>query len=135
MLNCIQNHRQKNYKSKKNFMRLLSWYQHELHQNITVLFLKDNLLLDCRYWMIAYNQHWFEILWRLRRSPSVHEIFKKEFQISPEIFEYLINPVVRSMVRQNTFMREAIVLKNVSQSHYGVFQLEIITVQFQRYLQ
>ena len=58
--------------------------------------------------MTNYNQHWFETIWRLRHNQIVSRIFKREFRVSPEMFEFILQLVNRSMFRDNTILREAI---------------------------
>ena len=44
-----------------------------------------------RYWMINYNQFWFETLWNQRRDDVVKDIWKRDFRMSVNTFEEILN--------------------------------------------
>ena len=41
-----------------------------------------------RYWMMQYNQLWFETMWDTREDDVTKELWKKEFRISVDTFQY-----------------------------------------------
>ena len=87
LLQTLQQHMQRKYKFRKNFKTFLLWYLQNFIQNF-VLYAMSNrqLRLHRNFWMIDYNQHWFEFMWRLRHSPTISRIFKSEFRVTPETF-------------------------------------------------
>ena len=50
--------------------------------------------------MTCYDQNWFRNLWAIRNNQIAAELFKKEFRVSPQTFQEIINIVTRPMMRQ-----------------------------------
>ena len=46
-----------------------------------------------RYWMIHYNQLFFETLWNQRRNDVVKEVWKKNYRMTVETFEEILNMI------------------------------------------
>ena len=61
-----------------------------------------------RYWMMEYNQAWFEKMWDNRNDEIFLELWSKEFRVRPQTFEFIVNLVVGSMGKRNTNFRNAI---------------------------
>ena len=51
------------------------------------LFLFNSLPTQRRYWMIEYNQAWFENMWSNRYEEVFNELWSKEFRLHPQTFE------------------------------------------------
>ena len=41
-----------------------------------------------RYWMMQYNQSWFENIWINRQNTIFHDLWQKELRMEPVTFEY-----------------------------------------------
>ena len=46
-----------------------------------------------RYWMIHYNQLFFETLWNQRRNDVIKEVWKKNYPMTVETFEEILNMI------------------------------------------
>ena len=49
------------------------------------------------YWMLEHDQHWFERLWEHKNETIFEELWKCEFRLKIETFQFAVNPV------KNTF--------------------------------
>ena len=72
------------------------------------IFAKNLRLSTLNYWMTSYHQFWFDFMWQLRHDASVKELFKKEFRILQDTFEFIIAIVNVPLSRQDTVFIEAI---------------------------
>ena len=58
--------------------------------------------------MMQYNQLWFETMWDTREDDVTKELWKKEFRMSVETFQYLLNLIGVNLQRLDTRFRKAI---------------------------
>ena len=63
-----------------------------------------------RYWITHYQQNWFECIWQNRYEDIVRELWEKEFRMSAETFQILVDKVSLRMQKQDTRYRNAIVV-------------------------
>ena len=61
-----------------------------------------------RYWMMQYNQLWFETTWETRENDVTKELWKKEFRMRVETFQYLVDLIGVNLQRLDTRFRKAI---------------------------
>ena len=61
-----------------------------------------------RYWMMYYNQLYFETLWNQRRNDVVKEIWKRDYRMSVETFEEILNMTNLALRCDDTNMRRAV---------------------------
>ena len=64
-----------------------------------------------RYWMVKYNQWWFETLWDTCEDNITKKLWKKEFRMSIETFQYLLDLIGVNLQRLDTRFRKATKLK------------------------
>ena len=57
---------------------------------------------------MQYNQLWFETMWDTREDDVTKELWKKEFRMSVETFQYLLNLIGVNLQRLDTRFRKAI---------------------------
>ena len=82
-----------------------------------------------RYWMMEYNQSWFETLWDNRYDVIFYELWSKEFRVRPEIFEIIINLVAMKMQKQNTTFRNSIQIgKRVAVEVFGIAKSTVVKI-------
>lgn len=97
---------------RRNFLQnLYFYYRRSKLKTQLILFLLSSRMAQRRYWMTCYDQNWFRNLWAIRNNQIAAELFKKEFRVSPQTFQEIINIVTRPMIRQNTMLRDAIPLE------------------------
>ena len=58
--------------------------------------------------MMQYNQLWLETMWDTREDDATKELWKKEFRISVETFQYLLDLIGVNLQRLDTRFRKAI---------------------------
>ena len=58
--------------------------------------------------MMHYNQLYFETLWNQRRNDIVTEIWKRDYQMSFETFEEILNMTSLALRCDDTNMRRAV---------------------------
>ena len=72
------------------------------------LFLFASLPTQRRYWIIEYEQSWFEKMWENRHEEIFFELWSREFRLNPNTFEFVVNLVAGNMTRQDTHFRNVI---------------------------
>ena len=70
-----------------------------------------NIPCERRYWMLEYDQHWFERLWEHKNEAVFKELWKCEFRLKVETFQFVVNLVKNDMKLRDTFWRNAIAVK------------------------
>ena len=70
-----------------------------------------NIPCERRYWMLEYDQHCFERLWEHKNETVFKELWKCEFRLKVETFQFVVNLVKNDMKRRDTFWRNAIAVK------------------------
>ena len=58
--------------------------------------------------MLEYDQHWFERLWEHKYETIFKELWKREFWLKVETFQFVGNLVKNDMERRNTLCRNAV---------------------------
>ena len=58
--------------------------------------------------MMQYNQLWFETTWDTRENDVMKELWKKEFRMRVETFQYLVDLIGVNLQRLDTRFRKAI---------------------------
>ena len=61
-----------------------------------------------RYWIMQYNQLWFETMWDTREDDVIKELWKKEFRMSVETFQYLLDLIGLNLQRLDTCFLKAV---------------------------
>ena len=74
-----------------------------LTQNQVLLYRFHNVSIPGKFWMLDYNQDWFQRLEQNRNQPIYQEFWKREFRLKTETFEYIVNLVQPSIEKQNIF--------------------------------
>ena len=64
-----------------------------------------------RYWIIHYNQLYIETPWNQRRSDVVKEIGKRDYRISVETFEEILNMTSLALRCDDTNTRRVVPVK------------------------
>ena len=67
----------------------------------------SNIPSERRYWMLEYDQHWFERLREHKNETIFKEPWKREFRLKVEIFQFVVNLVKSDTEGRNTFWRNA----------------------------
>ena len=81
-----------------------------------------------RYWMMIYNQAWFEKLWDNRHDTIFTEIWRREFRVSPTTFEFIVDLVRGQLEKHHTNFRQSICyydyckVQNYPKKHHFPFQ-------------
>ena len=70
-----------------------------------------NIPSEQRYWILEYEQHWFESPWEHKNETVFKELWKREFRLKVETFQFVVNLVKNDMERRNTFWRNAIAVE------------------------
>ena len=60
------------------------------------------------YWMINYEQRWFEKMTARKDEPIFQELWKNEFRMLPSTFDFIVNLVEADMRKEDTYFRKAI---------------------------
>ena len=58
--------------------------------------------------MMQYSQLWFETIWDTREDDVTKELWKKEFRMSVETFQYLLDLISLKLQRLDNHFRKAI---------------------------
>ena len=82
-----------------------------LTQNQVLLYRFHNVSIPGKFWMLDYNQDWFQRLEQNRNQPISQECWKREFRLKTETFDYIVNRVQPSIEKQNIFWWEAITVE------------------------
>ena len=61
-----------------------------------------------RYWMINYEQRWFEETIAKKDEPIFQELWKNEFRLLPSTFYFIVNLVEADMRKEDTYFRKTI---------------------------
>ena len=87
----------------------------QLKSNLDTLLLisLSYLPMKRRYWMMQYNQAWFEKMWGLRNDRMFQDLWIKEFRMSAETFEFVVN-LVRLNLEKQSFRNAITVEKRVA---------------------
>ena len=62
-----------------------------------------NIPSERLYWMLEHDQHWFERLWEHKNETIFEELWKCEFWLKIETFQFAVNLVKNDMECCNTF--------------------------------
>ena len=60
------------------------------------------------YWMINYEQRWFEKMTARKDEPIFQELWKNEFRMLPSTFDFIVNLVEADMRKEDTYFRKTI---------------------------
>ena len=75
----------------------------------TSLFLSMMLMpAPRRYWMMTYEQHWFEKIWQRRHDEIYCELFVQEFRMKGTTFDYIVGLVAHAIEKHHTTFRQAV---------------------------
>ena len=58
------------------------------------------------YWMINYEQMWFEKMTAGNDEPIFQELWKNEFRMLPSTFDFIVNLVEADMRKEDTYFRK-----------------------------
>ena len=110
LLAIKQSLRRKNCRRKKAKNVLLSQYMLRLPRQLPAFNVLMLLVLPTprRYWMMTYNQSWFEQIWENRHQDIFSELWSKEFRMRPETFDFVVNLVQQNISKNDTNFRVAI---------------------------
>ena len=61
-----------------------------------------------RYWMINYEQRWFEKMTARKDEPIFQELWKNEFRMLPSTSDFIVNLVEADMRKEDTYFRKTI---------------------------
>ena len=88
---------------KRKFLYLLKniLARRKLTFNNPITFL--SIPSEQRYWILEYDQHWFERLWEHINETIFKELWKREFRLKVETFQLVVNLVKNNMEHRNTF--------------------------------
>ena len=64
-----------------------------------------------RYWVMIYNQAWFETLWDNRHDTIFAEIWRREFRVTPTTFEFIVDLVRGQLEKHRTNFRQSICIQ------------------------
>ena len=105
-----QSLRRKNCRRKKAKNVLLSQYMLRLPRQLPAFNVLMLLVLPTprRYWMMTYNQSWFEQIWENRHQDIFSELWSKEFRMRLETFDFVVNLVQQNISKNDTNFRVAI---------------------------
>ena len=70
-----------------------------------------NIPSERRYWMLEYNQHWFERLGEHKSEIIFKELWKREFRLKVEIFQFVVNLVKSDIGGRKKFWGNAIAVE------------------------
>ena len=62
----------------------------------------------CRYWMINYEQMWFQKMIARKDEPIFQELWKNEFRMLPSTSDFIVNLVEADMRKEDTYFRKTI---------------------------
>ena len=66
-----------------------------------------------RYWMMEYDQSWFERMWYKRHDLLFQDLWVKEFRMSRETFEFVVELVRENIRNIQQLLEMPLKLKNV----------------------
>ena len=104
-------------RKKKNYVRkrkLLMLSELILNRNIKqinliyCLLAMPKLSRERRYWMMEYKQGWFENIWPRRHDIIYNEIWQREFRLTANVFDYVVNLVREQIQRRDTNFRKCV---------------------------
>ena len=61
-----------------------------------------------RYWMINYEQMWFQKMIARKDEPIFQELWKNEFRMLPSTSDFIVNLVEADMRKEDTYFRKTI---------------------------
>ena len=61
--------------------------------------------------MLECDQHWFEWLWKHKNETIFKKLWKHEFRLKVETFQFVVNIVKNDMERSNSFWRNVIAVE------------------------
>ena len=98
--------RKKTQKKTENFVKIYKNETNSTAINIMQSFLfyvMCRIIPDSRrYWITHYQQNWFECIWQNLYEDILRELWKKEFRMSAETFQILVDKVSLRMPKQDT---------------------------------
>ena len=62
----------------------------------------------CRYWMINYEQMWFQKMIARKDEPIFQELWKNEFRMLPSTSDFIVNLVEAGMRKEDPYFRKTI---------------------------
>ena len=60
-----------------------------------------------RYWMINYEQMWFERMIAKKDEPILQELWQNEFRMFTSTFDFIVNLVVADMRKEDSYFERA----------------------------
>ena len=129
LMTCFKNCMRKK-KSARRFSSLLILNAFQIlnnllyvQSNLDVLYLMNLSILPAerRYWMMEYDQWWFERMWYKRHDFLFQDLWVKEFRMFPKTFVFVVDLVWENIEKHSTTFRDAI---KVEKRVYGDWQLE-----------
>ena len=81
-----------------------------VQSNLDVLYLMNLSILPAerRYWMMEYDQWWFERMWYKRHDFLFQDLWVKEFRMFPKTFVFVVDLVWENIEKHSTTFRDAI---------------------------
>ena len=107
----------KRKRKSKSRRRILNLIQHQYITKaqrsfgINFLLFLNYLPKQRRYWMMHYDQAWFEKMWHNRYDLIFTELWLKEFRVGPETFHYIVSLVQVPLQKQDTTFRKAVTIE------------------------
>ena len=88
----------------------------------------------CRYWMINYEQMWFQKMIARKDKPISQKLWKNEFRMLPSTSDFIVNLVEADMRKEEPISEKLLAFRNQLLVPYGDYQLEIHAGLFLRIL-
>ena len=107
----IQQRKHQRIRNSRMILLLLRYLRHVRISNQLIPILCSFLPMGRRYWMVQYDQDWFQNMWNNRYEDIYDELWVREFRLKPETFEYVITLVRENMFKRNTRFRNAICIE------------------------
>ena len=101
---------QKSTRRSRRFLNLIQMYMaRHLSDDVDCVEIIASLIeitpATQKYWMIDYQQHWFNNIWQQRDSPNIIDIFRREFRFTPSTFKFIVD-LVRGKMEEKTDISE-----------------------------
>ena len=62
----------------------------------------------CRYWMINYEQMWFQKMIARKDEPIFQELWKNGFRMLPSTSDFIVNLVESDIIKEDTYFLKTI---------------------------
>ena len=81
-----------------------------IQSNLDALYLLNLSILPAkrRYWMMEYDQSWFERMRCNRHHLLFQDLWVNEFRMSPKTFEFVVELIRENIEKHSTTFRDAI---------------------------